>query len=226
MKHDCFVFEAYPLIRKMFIRRVYQILLCQLVLTAAVVWGFQSYAQSHMESTGQPPVLTWLMLLGVVGSLGSLFALHLFAKDFPKNLVILGLFTLCESLVLGVVLMRFPTDLLLEALVITTTVFIGLVLYTLESKTDYSFLGSFLFSALWVLIFGFFLQWIFPFPSWIDAAWSWAGALIFCGFVIFDTWRLHFKLKPDEYIVAVVSLYLDFINLFIRVLHILASRKK
>lgn len=47
------------------------------------------------------------------------------------------------------------------------------------------------------------------------------GALLFCGFILFDTHLIMHKLSPEEYVMASVNLYLDFINLFIYILRIL-----
>ena len=56
---------------------------------------------------------------------------------------------------------------------------------------------------------------------------SLGGALIFCGFIIFDTHMIMHKLSPEEYILASINLYLDIINLFLYILRILeaANRK-
>lgn len=51
------------------------------------------------------------------------------------------------------------------------------------------------------------------------------GALLFCGFIIFDTHMIMHKLSPEEYIMASINLYLDFINLFIYILRILQAAR-
>ena len=53
-----------------------------------------------------------------------------------------------------------------------------------------------------------------------------AGALLFSGFIVFDTHMLIHKLSPEEYILAAINLYLDIINLFLEILKILNSAKK
>jgi len=56
---------------------------------------------------------------------------------------------------------------------------------------------------------------------------SLGGALLFCGFIIFDTHMIMHKLSPEEYILASINLYLDIINLFLYILRILeAARQK
>jgi len=224
-KDDCFVFEAYPMVRKLFIRRVYGILLAQLLVTGAIVYLVRAYFNNDQEAAMES-AFSGVLLPSVVGIFASMFALNVFAKSYPTNLVLLLAFTVCESNVLAFGLTGVPTGLLMQSVFTTATVFIGLVLYTLESKQDFSFLGAFLFSMIWIMIFGSLLQWLWPFPTWMEVFYSWVGALMYCGFIIFDTWRLHFVLKADEYIYAAVSLYLDVLNLFLYILRILSSRNR
>ena len=54
---------------------------------------------------------------------------------------------------------------------------------------------------------------------------SLGGALLFCGFIIFDTHMIMHKLSPEEYILASINLYLDILNLFLYILRILEAAK-
>jgi len=47
------------------------------------------------------------------------------------------------------------------------------------------------------------------------------GALLFSGFIVFDTQMIMKRVSPEEYIVATIELYLDIINLFIEILKIM-----
>jgi len=50
---------------------------------------------------------------------------------------------------------------------------------------------------------------------------SLVGALFFVGYILYDTSLIVHHLGPDDYIMAVVSLYLDIINLFLYLLELL-----
>jgi protein lifeguard len=50
-----------------------------------------------------------------------------------------------------------------------------------------------------------------------------AGAVIFSGFIVYDTETLIKRYTYDEYIWASVVLYLDILNLFLEILKILRS---
>jgi FtsH-binding integral membrane protein len=211
-RSDCFVFEAYPEVKKAFIRRVYQILVAQLVLTAGVIYAIRSLYnidntisfsgdQDATPSAGKDgeavgpsmEALSNLFWSGFLGSMVTLTMLHFVARRHPHNLAVLFAFTFFESLLLSSALVFVPAGLLFRALLTTTAVFIGLILYTLESKADYSFLRSYLGSALSIIVVAGFFQLFWPMGSAMDTVYTWFGALVFCGFIIYDTWRLHFQ---------------------------------
>ena len=78
-----------------------------------------------------------------------------------------------------------------------------------------------LFGGLWVIIIIGFVEIFFPYNKIFDLFIAIGTALLFCGFIIYDTFNIMKKLSPEEYITAAVDLYLDFINLFIAILRIL-----
>mmetsp|Transcript_41065 Transcript_41065/g.95953 ORF Transcript_41065/g.95953 Transcript_41065/m.95953 type:complete len:105 (+) Transcript_41065:547-861(+) len=94
--------------------------------------------------------------------------------------------------------------------------FIALTLFTMQSKIDWSFLGSGLYAALWVLIIWGFMAWLLGFRT--GFLFALFGSLVFCGYIIYDTNNICKKFTPDEYIIGTISLYLDVINLFLCIL--------
>lgn len=49
------------------------------------------------------------------------------------------------------------------------------------------------------------------------------GTLLFSGYIVYDTYLINSRLSPDEYIMGSISLYLDFINLFLNILRLLSN---
>lgn len=107
----------------------------------------------------------------------------------------------------------------------TVFVFAGLTIYTMVSKKDFSFLGSFLFSGLIALIGAEFLSAIFGWGS-ASMPLAFVGAVIFSGLILFDTSRIMKTVSTKDYIGATLSLYLDFINLFLFLLQIFGGRRR
>lgn len=49
------------------------------------------------------------------------------------------------------------------------------------------------------------------------------AALVFCGYIVYDTDNIIKRHTYDQYILASVSLYLDIINLFLQILNLLRA---
>jgi protein lifeguard len=69
-----------------------------------------------------------------------------------------------------------------------------------------------------------FVNIFLPFGHTMDLIYSAGGALLFAGYIIYDTYEVNKRLSPDEYIAASIALYLDFINLFVYILRILNNQ--
>ncbi|NWI34614.1 LFG4 protein, partial [Sula dactylatra] len=133
--------------------------------------------------------------------------------------------SLNDSLLFLFIVSFYDVSIVLQAFILTTAVFLGLTAYTLQSKRDFSKFGAGLFTCLWILIFSGFLR-LFFYSETIELVFAAAGALLFCGFIIYDTYLLMHKLSPEEYILAAINLYLDIINLFLHLLRLLEAFNK
>jgi len=109
----------------------------------------------------------------------------------------------------------------LQAVVLTFGLFVALTVFTMQSKHDFSNMGSILFFALWGLILTGLVQIFLPFNRTFDLIVAVATAVIFSGYIVYDTYNIMNRLSPEEYILASVELYLDLINLFLAILRIL-----
>lgn len=62
-----------------------------------------------------------------------------------------------------------------------------------------------------------------PFSSTLNLIFAMLGTLLFSGYIVYDTYLINNRLSPDEYIMGSISLYLDFINLFLNILRLLSN---
>jgi FtsH-binding integral membrane protein len=210
-------------LRTAFIRRVYGILTLQLLLTVAVC-AFCALCEPMTKAVlGYPRTFTWGSM---VPSLISLIALAIFKNKHPLNLALLGVFTVSQSLMLGVISAMFTTaglaGTLLSAAGLTLGIFLCLTAYVFLSKKDFSFLGGFLFSALFIMSGWALLNMIWGWQA--TFLYSACGALLFVGFILYDTSQILRHLSYDDYIEGAIQLYLDIINLFLYILQILSNR--
>merc|ERR1712224_504809 len=115
--------------------------------------------------------------------------------------------------------------LIAEAFAITAVIFFGLTGYVIFSGKDFSWMGSFLFAALVGLCFASVVA-IFVPALRNNIVFPLIGALIFSGYIVYDTHRITKVFGYDDYIIAAIELYLDIINLFLYILQILASNRR
>lgn len=113
-------------------------------------------------------------------------------------------------------------DAVLRAFGITAFSFGAIAIYTMVSKRDFSFLGSFLFVSIIALIGLQILNLFFPANGTAQLILSAFGIFIFVGYTLYDFSRLTLHGFTDREIpFLVVCIYLDFVNLFLYILEFL-----
>jgi len=218
-KYGVSVNESSAEIRLGFVRKVYSIL-CAQILATTIVGGLLSQSDSAIIWVQQN---VWALYVSLFGTLIVLGLLYWKRHSHPTNYGLLALFTLMEAFSLGVVTAFSDNVIVLQALLITTGVFLGLTLFTLQSKYDFSGMGPWLFGGLLALVMTGLVGVFIPFNSTMDLIYAIGGTLLFSGYIVYDTYLINRRLSPDEYILGAISLYLDFINLFLSILRLLSN---
>ncbi|CAG8618008.1 3579_t:CDS:2, partial [Dentiscutata heterogama] len=155
-----------------------------------------------------------------------LFALQINHRSYPNNYLLLAAFTIAESYTIGTVVTYYNYFVVLRSLVVTSGLFIGIILYTMQSKYDFFGLYPFLYDGL-LLVLGISITGIYiPFGGVFDFIFTIITIVLFCGFVAFDTFVILTTKHPEDYILAAVDLYLDFINIFLRILKVLNNNSQ
>jgi len=221
-KYGVSVSESSMEIRNAFVRKVYSILFFQILATCIVGGGISQspnavfWVQTHI----------WAFYVPLFGTLVNLGFLYWKRHSHPLNLFLLSTFTLMEAFTLGIVVAFYDNLIVLQALLITLAVFLGLTLFTFQSKYDFEGMGPFLFGGLIALIGTGFVGIFLPFSRTFDLLMAIGGCLIFSGYIVYDTYLINKRLSPDEYIMGAISLYLDFINLFLNILRVLNNTER
>jgi len=223
---DVVVSELDQMWRTAFISKVYGILVVQLFVTVGISYLMMEFGGAKlmmwMMTDG-----SWTFIASFVGLFASLCALMCYKEKVPHNFILLIIFTLTMSWTVGTTCTLYAargySALVVEAFAITSLIFVALTLFTIYSKMDFSWLGAVLYVFLMTFIFwGFFAMFAFP-TFMFSQVYSLIGALIFALYVVYDTWLITKTLTYDQYIFGAVSLYLDFINLFLMILRLLSG---
>merc|ERR1711963_1016353 len=195
-----------------FLRKVYGLLAAQLTITTMIAAACL-FTPAIKETIHAYPSLVMVAFFASI-------ALLIKRRESPINLVLLALFTVVQAYTLGVVVTFYEASVVLQAFFLTCAVVAGLTAFTFQTKRDFSSWGAGLMAGLWILILGGFMQ-IFVGGEFTETAMAVGGALLFSGFIIYDTQMIMTRVSPEDYITATIELYLDIVNLFIEILKIL-----
>jgi modulator of FtsH protease len=108
-----------------------------------------------------------------------------------------------------------------QAFLMTSVAFGGISFFALTTKKDFSGMGKMLLIAVIILVVGSISN-IFIGSPILQLGIAMIGALVFSAFILYDTQQIvqgGFS-TPIE---AAIALYIDFLNLFVSLLQILAA---
>lgn len=216
-------------IRRGFLRKVFGILGTQLMVTALAVLAF-----SFVDSLGQwvrdnPGAYTLAWVLGLA-TLIALYCCESVRRSYPTNLIVLCVFTLVESYMLGALASRFETQSVLVAMVSCAAITMALGVYAFQTKTDWTTRGGYLLTGMMCVLL--MLVFFFIFPTALGAVvLGVAVSALFCCFIIYDLQLImvgkhKYTLGPDESIVAALNVYIDVVQLFMLILYCTGSRRE
>jgi len=206
--------------RLLFIRKIYSVLFLQILFTTAVSSVAIFEKNTHTFIINNP----WISIVSGIGMICCLIPLFCFRHLKPWNYVSFALFNVFSSIMIGTVVAFYDVKVVLYALFLTIIIFLALTLFTFQSKWDFSKMGGFLmigtFLLLGALLLGFFLPLGLLWQKIIAAF----GVLLFSLYIVYDTWSILHQRAEDEWMIACIDLYLDFVNIFLFLLSLLNNR--
>ncbi|KYN24390.1 hypothetical protein AUQ44_00040 [Vibrio cidicii] len=170
---------------------------------------------------GISPIVALVMQLAAIGIL--FFALPR-SINSSMGVVWTFVFTTLMGGALGPMLTYYASipsgpTIIAQALGLTGMVFLGLSAYTITSKKDFSFMRNFLMAGLIIVIVAAIIN-IFVGSTLGQLVISSVSALVFSGFILYDTSRIV-RGEETNYVSATISMYLNILNLFTSLLSIL-----
>jgi len=224
--------DANAAIRLGFVRKVYSLLSAQLVVTCLIAAPFQFLSPVQLQ--GQ----SWLLGLSVVATLVCVCAMVCCkdtARTYPMNYVLLLAFTVFEAVLVGFASASFTWQSVMLCAGMTAGTFLGLTVFAFKTKADFTGFGPMLFGAAMSLAgWGFVLCTLGAFGvpiQWGVMFYDLIGLLIFVVYTIYDTQMIiggehkAHQFSIDDYVFAALNIYLDIIQLFLRMLRLFGKRK-
>jgi FtsH-binding integral membrane protein len=222
--------------------RVYNYMASGVALTGVVAW-FTYNAAVVTDATGKIVGLTAfgtslysgpVAIVMFLATLGLVFFLS-FRVDKLQPTTALGLFMLYSALLglmLSSVFITYTGASITRTFFISAASFGALSLYGYTTQRDLSPIGSFLIMGLFGIILASLLN-IFLKSTGLEFVISAGGVLIFAGLTAWDTQRIKemYDVNDDgsiagrKAVMGALSLYLDFINLFLFLLRFMGDRR-
>jgi FtsH-binding integral membrane protein len=206
--------------------------------TALLMTGFFAYAMKwavfNVAGVGQlvyGSPLKWVVMLAPLGLVFWLSA-RINAMSATKARNLFYVYAALMGISLASVLLMFSTASVARAFFITAGAFAALSLYGYTTKRSLSAMGSFMMIGLFGLIIAMIVN-IFVASTAMDLAISVLGVLIFAGLTAWDTQKIKLMYmagdseaeRTKKSIFGALMLYLDFINMFMFILHLFGNRE-
>jgi len=223
--------DAVALEQQRFMVRVYNWMASGLGFT-----GFIAYYVAHSESLlamifGNPivPLALIIAQIGLVFYLASRI-MHMSASQATA---VFMLYAGLTGVTFSTVFLTYTTSSITSAFLTTAGTFGAMSFYGYVTKKDLTSWGSFLFMGLVGIIIASLVNIFLNSPAiyWLT---TYAGVLIFVGLTAYDTQKIkHMNIMGNEgtdedtkeAIRGALTLYLDFINLFLMLLRLMGNRR-
>ncbi|RUM09861.1 Bax inhibitor-1/YccA family protein [Rhizobium chutanense] len=216
--------------------KVYNLMALGLAITGVAAYlSFQfAFADGELTAFGQAIYLSPLKWVVILAPLAMVLYLSFRINNMTVSAAqtTFAIYAALVGLSLSSIFLIYTGQSVVQTFFVTAASFGALSLYGYTTKRDLSAIGSFLIMGLFGLIIASMVN-IFLASSAMQFAISVLGVLIFAGLTAYDTQRIkELYLEADDVAVAgrkaimgALTLYLDFINLFMFLLQFMGNRK-
>lgn len=199
--------------------------LYNLVIGLTLVWGFavNYWMVTNIDPNTIASINPWIFFIGYFAS--CFFGIYLFQKSSNPVVSFIGynFVVVPFGLIINMVVSQYDPELVTEAIRITGLVTVAMMcLGTLFPAFFQKIVGALTIALLLVIVVELIEIFIFNTHHGIL---DWIVVLIFCGYIGYDWGRANQIPKTiDNAIDSAAALYMDIINLFLRILRILGRK--
>jgi FtsH-binding integral membrane protein len=201
-------------------------LVYNLTLGLTLCWGFgvNWLMVTNIDPNAIAAINPWVFFIGYFAS--CFFGIYLFNKSSNPAVSFIGynFVVVPFGLVINMVVARYDADLVAQAMRVTGAVTIGMMCFgSLFPAFFQRIAGALGIALLLVIVVELVEVFVFGIHHGIL---DWIVVLIFCGYIGYDWARANQIPKTlDNAVDSAAALYMDIINLFLRILRILGSRR-
>ena len=211
-------------------RKVYVWMTLALAITALTAYGVAS-TPALLTAIYTSKVLFWGLIIAELGLVFYVSA-RIQRLSLSTATLLFILYSIINGATLAFIFAIYSTSIIVQTFVVTAVTFGAMAVYGYFTKKDLTSWGRLLLMALIGLIIAGVVN-IFLHNSTMDLIISGIGVLVFVGLTAYDSQKIKQMLLMQEdmgetaqkvALMGALSLYLDFINLFLHLLRILGNR--
>ena len=206
------------------------------VLLTGIVALFMAQGATPQESLAgqvflQPGILKWIVMLAPIGLVMWLsFGIQRLSETAAK--AIFWVYAALMGASLSTIFLVYTGSSIASTFFATSAGFGALSLYGYTTKRDLSGLGKFLMIGLVGLVVTSLISMFVPSIA-ASPIFSIIGVLVFAGLTVYDTQKIkgmYFQVQGTDFVgksavMGALTLYLDFINLFLFLLRFMGARR-
>lgn len=213
-------------------RNVYTWMTCGLLMTAltAMIVGRNENWLYTLANSG----MYWGLLIAEVVLVLFLSA-RIHKLSFPTAALMFAAYAILNGATMSFIMAVYTAESIAQAFFVTAGTFGGMSLVGFFTKKDLSVMGRTLMMALIGLIVATLVN-LFWQNSFMASLTNYAGVIIFVGLTAYDTQKIKVMLQQAQHagvnddtnklaLMGSLTLYLDFINLFLYILRLFGNRK-
>ncbi len=214
------------------LRSVYLWMTLALIITGFVaMYVAKSYTLVNMMI--QNSMMFWGVLIAEVALVWYLSA-RIYKMSFTTATILFIIYSILNGVTLSILLLVYTASSIATTFFVTAGTFGTMAIFGYITKKDLTRIGSLCIMGVIGIIIASVVN-IFLQNSVMDMAISYIGVLLFVGLTAYDSQKIKRLLSGDDIevnevtqkiaLMGAMTLYLDFINLFIYLLRILGDRK-
>jgi len=211
-------------------RKVYTWMALALCITAVTAYGVAT-SPLLMQAIFTNKLLFWGLLIGEIGLVVWLSS-QLHKLSLGTATLLFALYSAVNGATLSIIFVAYSMSVIAQTFLVTAGTFGTMAAYGYFTKSDLTSWGKLLFMALIGLILASVVN-IFLGNGMLDLIISYVGVLVFVGLTAYDSQKIKQMLFTQEYadegaqklaLMGALTLYLDFVNLFLYLLRIFGRR--
>ena len=207
--------------RVAFLQKTYSLLLAGILVFAGTLWMAGIPGPVYDMAKALFGINQWIYLIVFIGGA---MAVHAMAET-RIGIVVFFAFAFFWGLLSAPLILTVAASqpqVISQAALITAMIFTGLTAYVFKSGKDFGFMGGFLWAGMFGMLGVAIAGLLFGFN--VGIWYSWFGAALFSGFILYDTSNILNRYPTTAHVSAALTLFVDVVILFKHLIMIFMSR--